>query len=131
MNRMLVGLAGFATLAMASTASAAPAPGCFFVRDIADPVAAGPHTFYFKVKDINHMHAIAYFHVETKEHCDAGPTPVHGGFEIVSGILSPRRSEMICKPADIQLRAGVDCPIATVERMTPEEVAALPRHIRP
>jgi hypothetical protein len=132
----LAGLAGIATLAIASAASTGPAAsaperGCFFVRDIGDRVAAGPHTLYFKVKDVDHMHALAYFHVETKGDCVAGGTPRHEGFEVVSGILSSRHAEMICKPDDVQIRSDINCPIATIERMTPEEVAALPHLIRP
>ncbi|THD61865.1 hypothetical protein [Phenylobacterium sp.] len=130
LNR-LAGLAGIAALILASAASAAPEKGCFFVRDIGDRVAAGPHTLYFKVKDIDHMHAVAYFHVETKGDCVTGGTPRHEAFEVLSGILSSRHAEMICKPADVQIRSEIACPIDTIEPMTPQEVAALPHLIRP
>ena len=78
------------------------------------------------------MHAIAYFHVETKGVCDAKDTPTeHGGFDIGSNVFSSKHAAMICKADDLVIRAGTVCPIATIERMLPEEVAALPRRIRP
>jgi hypothetical protein len=129
---LLTALAGVATVALTSAAAADPTPGCFFVRDIADPTVGGPHTLYFKVKDRAHMHAIAYFHVETKGDCDpVGSSTEHGGFDVYSGVFSSKHAQMICKPDDVVIRAGTVCPIATIERMLPAEVAALPRHIRP
>lgn len=51
-------------------------PGCFFVGDIGDRTVGGAHTLCFKVKDQSHMHAAAYFHLETKGSCNTGPTSV-------------------------------------------------------
>jgi hypothetical protein len=130
--RRLAGLAGLAVAALAFAAAAQPAPGCFFVRDIGDRTVGGPHTLYFKVKDRAHMHAIAYFHVETRHACDtARSDTAHGGFDVSSYDRATGRAEMICKAEDLAISAGVPCDIASIERMTPEEVAALPRHIRP
>ncbi|HEX3367362.1 hypothetical protein [Phenylobacterium sp.] len=130
--RRLAGLAGVATVALASAAAAEPTRGCFFVRDVGDRTVGGPHTLYFKVKDVSHMHAVAYFHVETKHVCDAvGSDTEHGGFQISSNVLSARHAQMICKADDLVITAGTVCPIATIERMLPQEVAALPRRIRP
>jgi hypothetical protein len=128
--RLLAGLAGVATLALASTAAAQPAPGCFFVRDVGDRTVTGPHSLYFKVKDVSHMHALAYFHVETRGQCGTGEVG-HGNFTVSSNVVSPKRDQMICKADDIVITDGVSCPIATIERMTPQEVAALPRNLRP
>jgi hypothetical protein len=130
--RLLAGLAGVASVALASTAAAEPTPGCFFVRDIGDPTVGGPHTLYFKVRDRSHMHALAYFHVETRSDCNVtGTDTEHGGFHVYSNVFSSRHAQMICKPEDVAINAGTNCPIATIERMSPAEVAALPRHIRP
>jgi hypothetical protein len=130
--RRLAWVAGVATAALAFAAVAQPAPGCFFVRDIGDRTVGGPHTLYFKVKDQAHMHAIAYFHVETQHNCDTSASDTqHGGFRIGSTRVNVRRAEMICKPEDVKIDTGVRCPIATIERMTQQEVAALPRLIRP
>src|SRR5471032_2684872 len=128
--RLFAGLAGAATLALASAAAAQPAPGCFFVRDIGDRTVTGPHSLYFKVKDVAHMHALAYFHVETRGQCGAGEVG-HAKFEVSSNILSAKRDQMICKVEDIVITDGVTCPVASIERMTPQEVDALPRRLRP
>ena len=129
--RLLAGLAGAATLALASAAAAQPAPGCFFVRDIGDRTVTGPHSLYFKVKDPAHMHALApTSHVETRGACGTGEVG-HGSFVVSSTVLSPKRDEMICSVNDVRITDGVSCPVATIERMTPEEVAALPRRLRP
>jgi hypothetical protein len=128
--RLLAGLAGVATLALASAAAAQPARGCFFVRDVGDRTVTGPHSLYFKVKDVAHMHAIAYFHVETRGQCGTGEVG-HAKFEVHSNILSAKRDQMICSANDIVITDGVTCPIATIERMTPQEVDALPRRLRP
>jgi hypothetical protein len=131
--RLLAGLAGLASAALAFAAAAQPTPGCFFVRDIGDRTAGGPHTLYFKVKDRSHMHAIAYFHVETKRDCDTGPdsNSQHAAFRVSSSAFAAGHAEMICKADDLVVAAGTVCPIATIERMLPKEVAALPRGIRP
>jgi hypothetical protein len=131
--RLLTGLAAAATLALAFSAAAAPPPGCFYVRDVGDRSVGGPHTLYFKVKDEAHMHAIAYFHVETKGACDTSEsTTEHAGFQVGSARLdSNRHVAMICKAEDLIVDTGLPCPIASIQRMTPEAVAALPRRIRP
>src|SRR5580704_5883417 len=113
--RLLAGLAGVATLALASAAAAQPAHGCFFVRDIGDRTVTGPHSLYFKVKDPAHMHALAYFHVETRGACGTGEVG-HGSFEVHSNVFSPKRDEMICSVNDVQITDGVTCPVATIER---------------
>jgi hypothetical protein len=132
-RHLIAGLAGVAAVTLASAAAAQPAQGCFFVRDIGDRSVGGPHTLYFKVKDRAHMHAIAYFHVETQSACDTSRSDTeHGGFGISSSVLSASRAQMICKPDDVVINTGrITCPIASIERMLPEEVAALPRRIRP
>jgi hypothetical protein len=128
--RLLAGLAGVATLAFASAAAAQPTHGCFFVRDVGDRTVTGPHSLYFKVKDVAHMHTLAYFHVETRGACGTGEVG-HGNFEVSSSVFSPKRDQMICSVNDVVITDGVSCPIATIERMTPAEVAALPRRLKP
>src|SRR5471032_2040291 len=119
--RLFAGLAGAATLALASAAAAQPAPGCFFVRDIGDRTVTGPHTLYFKVKDVAHMHALAYYHVETSGRCLAGvdsPTE-HAGFSV--GIWTPAagRAAQICSQKDLRISAdgGPTCRVASFTRM--------------
>jgi hypothetical protein len=128
--RLVAGLAGVASLALASAAAAQPPPGCFFVRDVGDTTVTGPHTLYFKVKDVSHMHALAYYHVETRSACGTGEVG-HGSFLVSSHVFSAKRDQMICSVNDVVITDGVPCPIASIEKMTPQEVAALPRRLRP
>jgi hypothetical protein len=106
---------------------------CFFVRDVGDRTVGGPHTLYFKVKDVAHMHAIAYYRVETSGRCQAGmgaPTQ-HAGFDVGAWTLAAGRAAQICSAKDLKISADGYCKVASFSRMTPSEVAALPRGIRP
>ena len=81
------------------------------------------------------MHALAYYHVETDGHCQAGmdkPTQ-HAGFAVGAWTLAAGRAAQICSAKDLRISAdsGNYCHVASFTRMTPDEVAALPRRIRP
>jgi hypothetical protein len=134
---LLVGLVvAAAASAVAVGASPTPqsrTPGCFFVRDIGDRTVGGPHTLYFKVKDQSHMRTVAYFHIETRGVCNAGPTSndQHHAFTIGSTKLAAGDAATICTADDLQITEPVGCSPATIERMTPAQVAALPHGIRP
>jgi hypothetical protein len=107
-------------------------PGCFLLRDIGDRTIAGPHTLYFKVKDVARMHAIAYYRVETAGRCDAGvDTPTqHAGFGVGSYEVAARQ---ICRTADLRITVAgsLDCRVASMTKVAPTEIAALPRRLRP
>jgi hypothetical protein len=106
---------------------------CFFVRDVGDRTVGGPHTLYFKVKDRAHMHALAYYHVETSGRCMAGadsPTQ-HAGFGVGVWFPAAGAAAQVCSQKDLKISAGGPCSVASFTRMTPAEVAALPRGIRP
>ncbi|HZZ32394.1 MAG TPA: hypothetical protein VFE10_10410 [Phenylobacterium sp.] len=131
--RFLAGLLGVAAAAAAFSAAAQPPPGCFFVRDVGDRTVGGPHTLYFKVKDRAHMHAIAYFQVETAGACNTAPdsSSQHAAFRISSTVLAAGDAAMICKPGDLWITAASPCPVASIRMMSPKDVAALPEGIRP
>jgi hypothetical protein len=141
----LLVLAAFAaaTAAAAAFPAAAQKPtdrslvvdNCFFVRDVGDRTVVGQHTLYFKVKDRAHMHAIAYYRVETTPRCTAGvesPTQ-HAGFVVDSYEVASHIARQVCRPADLRIRTtkGPDCQVLSMSRITPTEVAALPRRLRP
>src|ERR1700744_1974228 len=129
---LLAGLTALAMAVAALPAKAQPPPGCFFVRDVGDRTVGGPHTLYFKVKDRAHMHAIAYFHVETKGDCDTGRAPTeHAAFEVSSTVPAAGAAQAICSASELQITAANYCPVASVQKMTRQEVAALPRGIQP
>ena len=135
-HRLLAGLAGVATAVLAFATAAQPAPSCFNTREVANRTVGGPHTLYFDVKDRSHLNTVAYIYVETKRDCHTVESSGgHGGFQVESAAGPGGRPAMICKPADIAIvpdpDAGRTCPVATIERMLPQEVAALPPGIRP
>ncbi len=128
-----------AALTAAALAPALPAaaqrhadPGCFLLHDVGDRTVAGPHTLYFKVKDAAHMHAISYYRVETAGRCDAGveSTTQHAGFSVGSYDVEPIQ---VCKTGDLRISVpgSRDCRVASMIKVTPTEIAALPRGLRP
>jgi hypothetical protein len=135
---LLAALAG-ATVVSGAVARGAPNQSlsgspCFYVRDVGDRTVGGPHTLYFKVKDRAHMHALAYYRVETSGHCAVGadlPTQ-HAGFSVGAWTLAAGGAAQVCSRKDLRiLTDGASCDIASFTRMAPAEVAALPRGIRP
>ena len=140
----LLVLAALATAALAPALPAAaqkPADrslavdSCFFVRDVGDRTIGGANILYFKVKDRAHMHAIAYYRVETNGRCTAGmeaPTQ-HAGFVVDSYEVASHIARQVCKAADLRIRVakGPDCQVLSMTRVAPTEIAALPRRLRP
>ena len=117
--------------AFGATAQPHADKGCFLLRDVGDRTVVG-HTLYFKVKDVAHMHAIAYYRVETTGRCDAGvnsPT-LHSGFGVSSYDIAHFQ---VCKAADLRISVtgGPDCRVRSMTQVTPTEIAALPRDLRP
>ena len=81
------------------------------------------------------MHAIAYYRIETQGRCQAGldaPTQ-HSGFRLGATTIAAGRSAQICSAQDLRVSTdgGNACAVASLSRMTPTEVASLPRRIRP
>ena len=129
--RLLAGLVSLATAGVAFAAAAQAPPGCFYVRDIGDRTVGGPHTLYFKVKDRAHMHAVAYYRIETDGVCATGAAPTqHAAYSIRSVDLAAADAK-ICKAADLRIQADSRCWATSMERMSRREVAALPRLIQP
>jgi hypothetical protein len=133
MKRLVLAALAAAALSPAFGAAAQPHadPGCFLLRSVGDRTVVG-HTLYFKVKDVAHMHAIAYYRVETIGRCDAGlesPT-LHSGFSVGSYQLA---AIQVCKASDLRIRVpdSPDCRVRSMTQVTPTEIAALPRGLRP
>jgi hypothetical protein len=109
-------------------------PGCFLVGDVGDRTVAGPHTLYFKVKDAAHMHAIAYYRVELSGRCDvgAGSPTQHMGFGVSTYDRARNKPGQVCRTADLKISGGTpDCKVMSMAQVTPTEIAALPRGLRP
>ena len=111
-------------------AAAAPAQepakaarSCFFNRDVRGFAAPDDKTLYLRVrsKDV--------YRLDMKGRCPDLDWETQVG-------LDSRGSSSICGPVDVMVRVrgpvGVSrCPVSAITRLTPEEVAALPRKSRP
>lgn len=123
-----------AALLAASVAEAAPAakadsprppgPPCFRLNDLGGHKIAGPDTLYYSVRR-KEVYKFTF-----SGNCLAGVTasdPL---------ILEPLgASSQICKPLDLNLGVAGPisrrCIIKSIERLTPEQAAALPKKLKP
>jgi hypothetical protein len=132
-RRLLMGVA-LATTVLA-TSAAAQDPGCFFVRDVGGRSVADMNTLYFGVLDKAHMTTRAYFRVKVTD-CNviagsnsrAGP---HGLFSVASEVPAPGASAQVCSVKQLKIWTGTSCHVESLQRLTPAEVAALPRGVKP
>ncbi len=118
-------------MAVAAPASAQPAPKaetprapCFRLSDLGGHKIAAPDTLYYSVRR-KEVYKFTF-----SGSCLAGVTnsdPL---------ILEPLgASSQICKPLDLNLGVGGPvsrrCIIKSIERLTPEQAAALPKKLKP
>lgn len=102
------------------------APGqCFRTRDIRNHTVGDDHTLYLDVsgRDV--------YRVEMRASCLAGAT---SSDPLV--MRQPPGSPIVCRPIDLDIlvdRGGFTSPciVGGIDRLTPEQVAALPPRIRP
>lgn len=103
--------------------SAKPARACFFNRDIRGFAAPDDKTLYLRVRNRE------VFRLDMMGRC-----PDLDWENRIA--IDSRGSSSICDPVDatvlVRGPVGVDrCPVKAITRLTPEEVAALPRKARP
>jgi hypothetical protein len=129
--------AGALVLAAPTPAPAAssPGPGCFYVRDVGGRSVADANTLYFGVLDRSHMTTQAYFRVRISG-CNVIPgshsrSSAAGVFTVRTMINAPGASDRVCSIGDLRIEAGTMCHVESLERMTPAEVAAIPRRLKP
>lgn len=126
-----------AALALATPAHAqsAAGPGCFYVRDVGGRSVADSNTLYFGVLDRSHMTTQAFFRVRVSG-CHVVPgshsrSSAAGVFSVRTVIDAAGRSDRVCGVDDLKIEAGTTCKVESLERMTPAEVAAIPRQLKP
>jgi Family of unknown function (DUF6491) len=121
----LIIIAGVAALAVATAFSAAAQPGakdsCFWTRDLRNHTVADDHTLYFDVG------GRSVYRVDMAGSCLAGVTssdPI---------VLRDRPATgQICNKLDLDIRVrGAGCIVSGITKLTPQEVAALPKRVRP
>jgi hypothetical protein len=105
--------------------AADPARSCFRSHDIRSHTLADRHTIYINVNDRD------YYRVETHGDCFAGATSSDPLL-----MRSPPGTTYICKPIDMDLgviMGGMTnhCIVASITPLTPADVAALPKKLKP
>jgi hypothetical protein len=112
-------------VATALPAQAAPNRACFRMHDVQSHSVVDNHTLYvsanrrevYRITTSNNCFA-------TKSRSDPLITRSSGG------------SDMICKPIDLDLKVGgsggvSSCIVSAIDRLTPAEVADIPKKLRP
>ncbi|MFM8819489.1 MAG: DUF6491 family protein [Phenylobacterium sp.] len=117
-------LAAWAAPAPKSDAPRLQNPPCFRLNDLGGHRIAGPDTLYYSVRR-KEVYKFTF-----SGSCLAGVTSAD------PLILEPLgASSQICRPLDLNLGVGGPIPrrciIKSIERLTPEQVAALPKKLKP
>lgn len=118
----LLVLAALAGSVLATSAMAQQQEGkCFFTRDLRNHTVGDSHTLYF---DVNGR---SVYKVVTDGACLGGATssdPI---------VLRDRASTgQICNKMDLDISVrGARCIVSSITKLTPDEIAALPKHVRP
>ena len=118
-----------ALLAVAGLAAATPAPAaqnsCFRMSDIRNHTVADAHTLYLSVgsKDVQKV-TMAGACLAASSGSDPLITESTGG------------SGLVCRPLDLNLKidtaGGISpCIIKSIEKLSPEQIAAIPKKLRP
>lgn len=122
----LIGAASALILAAPAQAAdvKAPATPCFQTRDIRNHTVGDPRTLYFDIA------GRAVYRVSMSNNCLAASfssDPI-----VLRNFMG---SSQICRPLDLDLSAGPSgmsrCIVSEIARLTPQEVAALPKKLRP
>jgi hypothetical protein len=126
--RVKIGLAALAALLACGSASQtalAASPGrydahqCFYTRNVTSFAAPDEHTLYVRV-GVRDVYRFDMF----------GPCPDIDWNQRLA--LVSRGSSWICEGMDAEVGLGPQrCPVSHVRKLTPEEVAALPKRARP
>ena len=102
----------------------APATSCFQTRDIRNHTVGDSRTLYFDVA------GRAVYRVSMSNSCLAASS---SSDPIV--LRNFGSSSRICRPLDLDLSAGPSgmsrCIVSEIAKLTPQEVAALPKKLRP
>ena len=126
MTRALCLIAAAASLAAAAPAFAAPSAGtCFHMRDMQNHTVADPQTLYVsvRIKDV--------YKITMSNNCLASKW---SSDPLITRTVGA--SDMICKPIDLDLKVGGSggvspCIVSGIQKLTPAEVAAIPKKLRP
>lgn len=119
------GIAFTLPAAETSTAmAAAPARSCFYINQISATRAADERTLYVRVS------GKSIYRFDMKSDCQGLRPPSE------NIVLEPTPSGQICSPIDVNITVGDHgtaqrCLVGSINRLSPEEVAALPKAVTP
>jgi hypothetical protein len=113
--------AGALMLALPAAAQPTGGPDCFLTRDIRNHTVADDHTMFIDVG------GRAVYRVDMSTNCLAGSTSSD------AYVLKDRAGiGRICHKLDFDVSVrGNRCIVESITRLTPQEIAALPRRVRP
>jgi hypothetical protein len=120
---LLIAAAGLVALAL--PAQAAPARTCFRMHDVQSHSVVDNRTIYISARGRD------IYRITTSNSCFATKTRSDPLITRSSG-----GSDMVCKPIDLDLKVGGSggvspCIVSGIDRLTPAEVAAIPKKLRP
>ena len=110
---------------LATSAFAAPSSSCFRMRDVGNHSVADAKTLYLSVRQKQvYKLTMKGACLATSSSSDPLITEIRGG------------GDTVCRPIDLDLKVDMSgmispCIIDGVEKLTPEQVAAIPKKLRP
>lgn len=113
-----------AAAGLVATGLPAQAATCFRMHDVQGHSVVDNHTLYVSVNRRE------VYRITTSNNCLAAKTRSDPLITRSSG------SDMICKPIDLDLKIGGSggvsaCIVSAIDKLTPAEVAAIPKKLRP
>jgi hypothetical protein len=124
---IILGLAAAGSAPVGTPSAKADARTCFRARDWQGTTAGGPHDLYLRanISDV--------YHLTMKQECFGAREP--GQVRVDSLITG---SDELCSPVDFDIRVGpiageppTPCIVTGIEKLTPEQIKALPRKVVP
>lgn len=123
---LLIAAAGLVAIALpAQAASPTPARTCFRMHDVQNHSVVDNQTIYVTARGRD------VYRITTSNNCFAAKTRSDPLITRSSG-----GSDLICQPIDLDLKVGGSggvspCIVSGIARLTPAEVAAIPKKLRP
>ncbi len=127
LTSIVAGASALATSTAPAVAAGKETAGkCFYMRDVRNHTIADDHTLYLNVA------GRSVYRVEMSNNCLGGSSPSD------AIVLKERGSSNICSAIDLDVSATLNggglpsrCIIDTLTKLTPAEVAALPKKLQP
>jgi hypothetical protein len=125
MKRLTAFGLGLAALWIGASVQAQPSQNCFRMSQLQSTRADGDQRIYARV-NVND-----YYRIDLAFRCTSLPTTVDGL------VLTPAGGkDLICTSLDLDLKVNdhgalESCPIKSITKLTPEEVAAIPKKSKP